>query len=172
MVNRHVQEEMEKRYAHLVSRLTSLKTESEETWKTIETAEKTLMEMINTRDYDCAHYFVDEPRPDNKQPESMLIKMKADRQETEDFYLSVSLMILICYIYGFGERLFTRWRWEQRIVWVDMLLQSVATSKVAIGWQDSKTLHMDMNNIWSSVKNQTDTISFLINNELNCIWYS
>lgn len=94
MVNRHVQEEMEKRYAHLVSRLTSLKTESEETWKTIETAEKTLMEMINTRDYDCAHYFVDEPRPDNKQPESMLIKMKADRQETEDFYLSVSLICL------------------------------------------------------------------------------
>lgn len=90
VVNRHVQEEMEKRYAHLVSRLTSLKTESEETWKTIETAEKTLMEMINTRDYDCAHYFVDEPRPDNKQPESIMIKMKADRQETEDFYLSVS----------------------------------------------------------------------------------
>ncbi|KAK8383030.1 hypothetical protein O3P69_011505 [Scylla paramamosain] len=88
VVNRHVQEEMEKRYAHLVSRLTSLKTESEETWKTIETAEKTLMEMINTRDYDCAHYFVDEPRPDNKQPESIMIKMKADRQETEDFYLS------------------------------------------------------------------------------------
>ncbi|XP_045626415.2 SLIT-ROBO Rho GTPase-activating protein 1 isoform X3 [Procambarus clarkii] len=88
VVNRQVQEEMEKRYAHLVSRLTSLKTESEETWKTIETAEKTLMEMINQRDYDCAHYFIDEPRPDNKQPESMLIKMKADRQETEDFYLS------------------------------------------------------------------------------------
>ncbi|KAG7178258.1 SLIT-ROBO Rho GTPase-activating protein 1-like, partial [Homarus americanus] len=88
VVNRQVQEEMEKRYAHLVSRLTSLKTESEETWKTIETAEKTLMEMINQRDYDCAHYFIDEPRMDNKQPESMLIKMKADRQETEDFYLS------------------------------------------------------------------------------------
>nr|XP_027226931.1 SLIT-ROBO Rho GTPase-activating protein 1-like isoform X1 [Penaeus vannamei] len=87
VVNRQVQEEMEKRYAHLVSRLTSLKTESEETWKTIETAEKTLMEMINQRDYDCAHYFIDEPRADNKQPESMLIKMKADRQETEDFYL-------------------------------------------------------------------------------------
>lgn len=93
VVNRQVQEEMEKRYAHLVSRLTSLKTESEETWKTIETAEKTLMEMINQRDYDCAHYFIDEPRADNKQPESMLIKMKADRQETEDFYLGVSNMI-------------------------------------------------------------------------------
>lgn len=102
VVNRQVQEEMEKRYAHLVSRLTSLKTESEETWKTIETAEKTLMEMINQRDYDCAHYFIDEPRADNKQPESMLIKMKADRQETEDFYLGVKKMIytfLVCLIF-------------------------------------------------------------------------
>lgn len=103
VVNRQVQEEMEKRYAHLVSRLTSLKTESEETWKTIETAEKTLMEMINQRDYDCAHYFIDEPRADNKQPESMLIKMKADRQETEDFYLGVSNMIKLdfCILYVF-----------------------------------------------------------------------
>lgn len=103
VVNRQVQEEMEKRYAHLVSRLTSLKTESEETWKTIETAEKTLMEMINQRDYDCAHYFIDEPRADNKQPESMLIKMKADRQETEDFYLGVSSMIKLdfCILYVF-----------------------------------------------------------------------
>ena len=107
VVNRHVQEEMEKRYAHLLSRLTSLKTESEETWKTIETAEKTLMEMINTRDYDCAHYFVDEPRPDNKQPESIQIKMKADRQETEDFYLSVSVscLDLLCF-YGLVEKLY------------------------------------------------------------------
>ncbi|CAL4060574.1 unnamed protein product, partial [Meganyctiphanes norvegica] len=87
VVNRSIQEEMEKRYAHLVERLTSLKTESEETWKTIETAEKTLMDMISQRDYDVAHYFADEQRHDTKQPESMLIKQKADRQETEDFYL-------------------------------------------------------------------------------------
>ncbi|XP_076035046.1 SLIT-ROBO Rho GTPase-activating protein 1-like isoform X5 [Oratosquilla oratoria] len=88
VVPRSVQEEMEKRYAHLVARLTSLKTESEETWKTIETAEKTLMDMVNTRDYDVAHYFVDEPRPETKQPEAMILKLRADRQETEDFYLS------------------------------------------------------------------------------------
>ncbi|KAK4307148.1 hypothetical protein Pmani_021070, partial [Petrolisthes manimaculis] len=90
VVTRQVQEEMEKRYAHLVSRLTSLKTESEETWKTIETAERTLVEMTGTRDYDVAHYFVEEPRGGDlsRQPEAALIKMKADRQETEEFYLS------------------------------------------------------------------------------------
>ena len=89
-ITRQVQEELEKRYEHLVSRLTGLKTESEETWKTIETAEKTLMDMINTRDYDVAHYFVDDPRPESKQPEAMVLKLRADHQETEEFYLSVS----------------------------------------------------------------------------------
>ena len=42
-VTREVQEEIEKRYSHLMSRLTGLKAESEENWKTIETAEKTLL---------------------------------------------------------------------------------------------------------------------------------
>ena len=89
-VTHPIQEEMEKRYAHLVTRLTNLKTESEENWKTIETAEKTLLEMINTRDYDIAHYFSDEPRIEAKEPESVIVKRKADRQETEEFYLGVS----------------------------------------------------------------------------------
>ena len=87
-----IQEEMEKRYAHLVGRLTNLKTESEETWKTIETAEKTLLEMINARDYDIAHWFSEEPRIEPKEPESVVLKRKADRQETEEFYLSVRVL--------------------------------------------------------------------------------
>ncbi|MCL4124875.1 UNVERIFIED_CONTAM: hypothetical protein GTU68_002909, partial [Idotea baltica] len=87
LVTHPIQEEMEKRYAHLVSRLTNLKTESEENWKTIETAEKTLLQMINARDYDIAHYFTDEARPDTKTPEAVIVKRKADRQETEEFYL-------------------------------------------------------------------------------------
>lgn len=91
LVTHPIQEEMDKRYAHLVSRLTNLKTESEETWKTIETAEKTLLEMINARDYDIAHFFSDEPRPDTKTPEAVIMKRKADRQETEEFYLGVRL---------------------------------------------------------------------------------
>lgn len=102
VVTRQVQEEMEKRYAHLVSRLTSLKTESEETWKTIETAERTLVEMTGTRDYDVAHYFVDEPKGDlSRQPEAALIKMKADRQETEEFYLSVSFNFIFIIVHDY-----------------------------------------------------------------------
>lgn len=102
VVTRQVQEEMEKRYAHLVSRLTSLKTESEETWKTIETAERTLVEMTGTRDYDVAHYFVDEPKGDlSRQPEAALIKMKADRQETEEFYLSVSSHFILVVVHDY-----------------------------------------------------------------------
>lgn len=91
---------MEKRYAHLVLRLTNLKTESEENWKTIETAEKTLLQMINARDYDIAHYFTDEPRQDTKTPEAVIVKRKADRQETEEFYLGVRFMVLILYTFS------------------------------------------------------------------------
>ena len=92
MVTREVQEEMEKRLAHLVSRLSGLKAESEENWKTIETAEKTLLEMLNKRDYDVAHYFSDEAakNAELRIPEAGTMKLRADHQETEAFYLNVS----------------------------------------------------------------------------------
>uniref|UniRef100_A0A6A7FXW2 SLIT-ROBO Rho GTPase-activating protein 1-like n=3 Tax=Hirondellea gigas TaxID=1518452 RepID=A0A6A7FXW2_9CRUS len=89
-VTREVQEDIEKRYAHLVKRLTGLKTESEENWKTIETAEKTLLEMLNRRDYDVAHYFSDEAAKNMELriPETGTMKLRADHQETEAFYLN------------------------------------------------------------------------------------
>ena len=62
MVARDVQDEMEKRLNHLVTRISSLRAESEESWKTIETAEKTLLECLNKRDYDVAHYFSEEAK--------------------------------------------------------------------------------------------------------------
>ncbi|XP_047735502.1 SLIT-ROBO Rho GTPase-activating protein 1 isoform X3 [Hyalella azteca] len=90
-VTREVQEEIEKRHAHLVSRLTGLRAESEENWKTIETAEKTLLEMLNRRDYDVAHFFSDEAvknASEMRVPEAGSMKLRADHQETEAFYLN------------------------------------------------------------------------------------
>ncbi|KAF2366812.1 SH3 domain [Trinorchestia longiramus] len=90
-VTREVQEEIEKRHAHLVSRLTGLRAESEENWKTIETAEKTLLEMLNRRDYDVAHFFSDEAAKNAVElrvPEAGTMKLRADHQETEAFYLN------------------------------------------------------------------------------------
>lgn len=92
-VTREIQEEMEKRYAHLLSRLTGLKAESEENWKTIETAEKTLLESLNKRDYDVAHYFSEEAAKNVSElrvPEAGTMKLRADHQETEAFYLNVN----------------------------------------------------------------------------------
>lgn len=90
-VDKSIQDEMEHRFKLLCRRLTALKTESEEIWKTLETAEKSLMDMINTKDYDCTSYFGEDNRPrinGPRQPETITLKLRADRQETEDFYLN------------------------------------------------------------------------------------
>lgn len=83
-------QEMEIRLNQLQQRVTTLRTESEEVWKTLETAEATLLEMLNAKDYDCSGYFGDNATPASKPPETVSIKLRADRQETEEFYLSVS----------------------------------------------------------------------------------
>ncbi|XP_056646166.1 SLIT-ROBO Rho GTPase-activating protein 1-like isoform X2 [Diorhabda sublineata] len=80
--------EMETRLTQLQQRVTSLRAESEEVWKTLETAESTLLEMLCAKDYDCSGYFGENPLPVTKPPETVSIKLRADRQETEEFYLT------------------------------------------------------------------------------------
>ncbi|GIX69423.1 SLIT-ROBO Rho GTPase-activating protein 1 [Caerostris extrusa] len=89
-VEKPIQEELEQRYKHVNNRLTTLKTESEEIWKTLETAEKTLLEMLSAKDFDCAVLFEEDGANRNglKQPETLALKRRADKQETEDFYLN------------------------------------------------------------------------------------
>ncbi|CAH0550335.1 unnamed protein product [Brassicogethes aeneus] len=83
------------RLTQLGQRVTTLRTESEEVWKTLETAENTLMEMLNAKDYDCSKYFGDGGIPASKSPETVSIKLRADRQETEEFYLGKSREYLL-----------------------------------------------------------------------------
>ncbi|OQR74079.1 SLIT-ROBO Rho GTPase-activating protein 1-like [Tropilaelaps mercedesae] len=112
-------EDMDQRFKLLQKRLADLKIENEEVWKTLETAEKTLMDMIESRDYDVSPHFDSESdlpqvsilnsavpssvgghsldfkssSPLNgaslipKPPETAAIKLRADKHETEDFYL-------------------------------------------------------------------------------------
>ncbi|CAL1285229.1 unnamed protein product [Larinioides sclopetarius] len=89
-VEKPIQEELEQRFKHVNNRLTTLKTESEEIWKTLETAEKTLLEMLSAKDFDCAVLFEEDGANRNglKQPETLALKRRADKQETEDFYLN------------------------------------------------------------------------------------
>lgn len=81
--------EMEQRLLHLGQRVGTLRTESEEIWKTLETAEINLLEILNTKDYDSSSHFGDgttqAARPDN-----LTLKLKSDKQETEEFYITVS----------------------------------------------------------------------------------
>ncbi|XP_070151056.1 SLIT-ROBO Rho GTPase-activating protein 1 isoform X1 [Polyergus mexicanus] len=80
--------EMEQRLQQLQQRVTSLRTESEEVWKTLETAEASLLEMLTAKDYDCSRYFGENAVPTSRPPETLQIKLRADRQETEEFYLT------------------------------------------------------------------------------------
>lgn len=85
--------EMEQRLQQLQQRVTSLRTESEEVWKTLETAEASLLEMLTAKDYDCSRYFGENAVPTSRPPETLQIKLRADRQETEEFYLIVSRVL-------------------------------------------------------------------------------
>nr|CAD7575753.1 unnamed protein product [Timema californicum] len=87
-LQKSLRDELESRLSQLQSRVMSLRTESEEVWKTLETAETTLLDMLNAKDYDCSMYFGDTALPSNKPPETVSIKLRADRQETEEFYLT------------------------------------------------------------------------------------
>ncbi|XP_076244774.1 SLIT-ROBO Rho GTPase-activating protein 1 isoform X2 [Calliopsis andreniformis] len=80
--------EMEQRLTQLQQRVTSLRTESEEVWKTLETAEASLLEMLTAKDYDCSRYFGENAVSTSRPPETLQIKLRADRQETEEFYLT------------------------------------------------------------------------------------
>ena len=46
--------------------------------------------MLNAKDFYCSGYFGEGAIPVQKPPETVSIKLRADRQETEEFYLTVS----------------------------------------------------------------------------------
>ncbi len=82
-------EELEMRKQKLAERLLQLKAESEEIWKSMETAEKTLLDLVGAQDYDTTRYFVEEDRSAvARESEGTLQKQKADRRETEEFYMA------------------------------------------------------------------------------------
>ncbi|XP_071054634.1 SLIT-ROBO Rho GTPase-activating protein 1-like isoform X2 [Onthophagus taurus] len=87
-IQKILHQEMETRLNQLQQRVTTLRAESDEVWKTLETAESTLLEMLNAKDYDCSQYFGENALPATKPPESLSMKQRADRQETEEFYLT------------------------------------------------------------------------------------
>ncbi|KAL1129740.1 hypothetical protein AAG570_012684 [Ranatra chinensis] len=76
------------RLYQMKNRIDSIRAESDEVWKTLETAEGTLLQMLTSKDYDCSQYFGENAIPTCKPPETVSIKIRADRHETEEFYLS------------------------------------------------------------------------------------
>ncbi|XP_077287776.1 SLIT-ROBO Rho GTPase-activating protein 1-like [Arctopsyche grandis] len=118
-VSRALRGEMETRLAQLEARVRHLRTESDEVWKTLETAETTLLQMVDAKDWETSWMFGEQngssglgagssgnslqngsgppsslptpvvaSPPAPKQPEQVAMKARADRHETEDFYLT------------------------------------------------------------------------------------
>lgn len=83
-------QEMDTRLQLLEQRVHSLRTESEEIWKTLETAETNLLEILNAKDYDSSSYFMGPSLPAD-QSEVTILKQRADKQEIEDFYINVCI---------------------------------------------------------------------------------
>lgn len=81
--------DMEQRLSQLGQRVSNLRMESEEIWKTLETAEINLLEILNTKDYDSSSHFGDTTMQ-TARPDSLTQKLKSDKQETEEFYITVS----------------------------------------------------------------------------------
>ena len=60
-------------------------------WKTLETTEKTLVDVIQVGDYDITKYFnTEEPAPPKSPHEQA--KVRTDRLETESYYLEVRIV--------------------------------------------------------------------------------
>ncbi|XP_043221139.1 SLIT-ROBO Rho GTPase-activating protein 3-like isoform X2 [Amphibalanus amphitrite] len=85
-VDPEIQEETQKRYDALCRRITSLRTSTEEVWKTMETAERSLVAMVATDEMDVRSLF----RPTGAQRTSdvALAKLRANHEETEQFYMT------------------------------------------------------------------------------------
>jgi SLIT-ROBO Rho GTPase activating protein len=86
-----LEEELEQRMCHLDRRLSTLRTESNELWKTLETAEKSLLSLISGGD--CSEkvkeWFVG---TGNKEIHTINNhKQKCDRIELEQFHINVLL---------------------------------------------------------------------------------
>ena len=91
LVQKAVVDELKSRKLKLAERINSLRVESEEIWKSLEAAEKSLNDMVSSADYDTTRYFVEEEsaRAERAERENQNIVDKKDqRQETEQFYLS------------------------------------------------------------------------------------
>ena len=83
-------DELEMRKQKLKDRVASLNLEREEVGKSMDSAEKSLQEIVGCSDWDTTRFFIEEDRNAHKEPEAIIQKQKADRQEVEDFYVAVS----------------------------------------------------------------------------------
>ncbi|XP_043245399.1 rho GTPase-activating protein 4-like isoform X1 [Amphibalanus amphitrite] len=81
-------EETRSRYDALCGRIETLKTATAEQWKTMETAERSLLAMAATAELDCRAQFAAGRDPPPRPTETALAKQRGDQLETAQFYVT------------------------------------------------------------------------------------
>ncbi|XP_014277540.1 SLIT-ROBO Rho GTPase-activating protein 1 isoform X1 [Halyomorpha halys] len=76
------------RLSQMETRINTVRAQNDEIWKTLETAEGSLLQILTLKDYDFSHFFGDNALPSPKPPETASLKLRADRHEIEEFYLT------------------------------------------------------------------------------------
>ena len=82
-------DETRSRYDALCGRIDTLKTSTAEQWKTMETAERSLLTMAGTAELDCRAQFPLNREPPPRPTETALAKQRGDQLETAQFYVTV-----------------------------------------------------------------------------------
>ena len=91
-------EETRSRYDALCGRIEALKTSTAEQWKTMETAERSLLTMAGTAELDCRAQFSSSGRePPARPTETALAKQRGDQIETAQFYVTVRHSSMLWY---------------------------------------------------------------------------
>jgi len=93
LVQEPVIEELDSRQKKLGERISCLRSESDEIWRSLEGTEKNLLEIVSCADYDTSRYFAGEGVPpptatSSEAAESIAREIHVDRMETEHMYLA------------------------------------------------------------------------------------
>ena len=88
-----VQADLVDRMTTLEENVKALKLETDEIWKTIASVEQTYIEQINLKDYDVSTMFTEEQRVPRSPHEKF--KKRSDRMDTEEFYVTVRLHVML-----------------------------------------------------------------------------
>ena len=134
----------------------------------MESAEKTLSEMVSATDFDTTRFFVEEDKSAQRDPEAIVQEMKAKRQEIEDFYTKVRC----CFskVHSFGKQclhkylVFLNWQLMSALASLEMFGKEYLV--ILNGWSCRRCLQnewpLDTNPLFFNMGHSMTTCTYTI----------